>query len=259
MTDAVLFFLIYFLLFVYLPYRIGRWIYFYLSPFFRFFYTVFTMTLALNVYEHTKNIDYGVFIFSLAIEGIRIFLIYIFNILKIFFTYTFDIEKIYFIKNLFRKIFAVIGYIVSFIFQIRRVNFLKRSFANKQKEAYEGFKRAYENFQREKSLFEEERRKFFDEVAKFKKEKMEFERQKREFESRKKRSFEFEEDEDFSFLDPYEILGVSRNASKQEIKKAWLKKVSEYHPDKVASLGEKLRKLAEIETKKINWAWEQLK
>lgn len=38
-----------------------------------------------------------------------------------------------------------------------------------------------------------------------------------------------------------------------------LKRVSEYHPDKVATLGEELRKLAEEKTKQINEAYEHLK
>ena len=40
-----------------------------------------------------------------------------------------------------------------------------------------------------------------------------------------------------------------------EIKKAYHKKVMQYHPDKVSQLGEKLREVAEQEMKKINEAY----
>ncbi|HDM79106.1 MAG TPA: DUF1232 domain-containing protein [Deltaproteobacteria bacterium] len=59
--------------------------------------------------------------------------------------------------------------------------------------------------------------------------------------------------------DPYEILGVSRNATINEIKKAYHQKASKYHPDKVSHLGEEFQKLAEEKFKEINWAFETLK
>ena len=40
-----------------------------------------------------------------------------------------------------------------------------------------------------------------------------------------------------------------------DIKKAYQIKIKEYHPDKVDSMGEDLKKLAEEETKKINEAY----
>ena len=54
---------------------------------------------------------------------------------------------------------------------------------------------------------------------------------------------------------PHQILGVGVNASIDEIKKAYRKRMLEYHPDRTAGLGEKLRALAEEEAKKINHAY----
>jgi hypothetical protein len=57
----------------------------------------------------------------------------------------------------------------------------------------------------------------------------------------------------------YEILEVPQNATPSEIKSAFKKKMSSYHPDKVSGLGEKLRKVAEEESKLINVAYQTLK
>jgi DnaJ like chaperone protein len=57
----------------------------------------------------------------------------------------------------------------------------------------------------------------------------------------------------------YKILGVSRNDSAEEIKKAYRKLATEYHPDKVSYLGEDFRKDAEEKFQKINEAYEKIK
>jgi DnaJ-domain-containing protein 1 len=57
----------------------------------------------------------------------------------------------------------------------------------------------------------------------------------------------------------YEILEVPQNATPSEIKSAFKKKMISYHPDKVSGLGEKLRKVAEEESKLINVAYQTLK
>lgn len=53
----------------------------------------------------------------------------------------------------------------------------------------------------------------------------------------------------------YALLGVGSAVSDAELKAAWRRQMTEYHPDKVAALGPKLRELAEQETKRINEAY----
>lgn len=57
----------------------------------------------------------------------------------------------------------------------------------------------------------------------------------------------------------YRILGISRDASEEEIKKAYRKLATENHPDKVSYLGEDFRKDAEEKFQKINEAYEKIK
>ncbi|MBN2521691.1 MAG: TerB family tellurite resistance protein [Bacteroidales bacterium] len=57
----------------------------------------------------------------------------------------------------------------------------------------------------------------------------------------------------------YKILGISRNSSIDEIKKAYRKLATKYHPDKVSYLGEDFMKDAEEKFQKINEAYEKIK
>ena len=56
----------------------------------------------------------------------------------------------------------------------------------------------------------------------------------------------------------WQVLGLSRRVTLEELKKQHRARIKAYHPDKVAALGPKLRELAEEETKKINAAYEFL-
>lgn len=58
--------------------------------------------------------------------------------------------------------------------------------------------------------------------------------------------------------DPYEILGVPRNASQQEIKSAFRKQAQRYHPDRVSHLGEEFQQLAKEKFQAIQEAYEML-
>ena len=58
---------------------------------------------------------------------------------------------------------------------------------------------------------------------------------------------------------PYEILEISVSASTEEIRIAYRKMASMYHPDKVAHLAAEFREMAERKMKEINIANEALK
>jgi DnaJ-domain-containing protein 1 len=57
----------------------------------------------------------------------------------------------------------------------------------------------------------------------------------------------------------FAILDLDEDASLSEIKAAFRKKMSGYHPDKVSGLGDKLKQVAEEETKLLNIAYQTLK
>lgn len=57
----------------------------------------------------------------------------------------------------------------------------------------------------------------------------------------------------------YQTLGISSNATDEEIKKAYRKMAVENHPDKVSHLGDDVRKAAEEKFTMINVAYEKIK
>ncbi|MDY6880578.1 MAG: DnaJ domain-containing protein [Desulfatiglans sp.] len=59
--------------------------------------------------------------------------------------------------------------------------------------------------------------------------------------------------------DAYSVLGVSRNASPEEIKRAYRELVNKYHPDKVSHLGEEFRDMAENRFKEIQQAYQEIR
>ena len=59
-------------------------------------------------------------------------------------------------------------------------------------------------------------------------------------------------------LDPYATLGVSVSSSDAEIEQAYRRKISEYHPDRVANAADEIRNLAEQRARDINAAYETI-
>lgn len=57
----------------------------------------------------------------------------------------------------------------------------------------------------------------------------------------------------------YVILQVERNATDEEVKRAYKRMCIKYHPDKVAHLGEEAQKAANEKFQEINNAYEQIK
>ncbi|WP_313344264.1 J domain-containing protein [Sedimentibacter sp.] len=56
--------------------------------------------------------------------------------------------------------------------------------------------------------------------------------------------------------DPYEVLGLSRGASKEEVKSAYRKLAKKYHPD--MNENNPLQDLAEEKFKEIQWAYDEI-
>jgi pSer/pThr/pTyr-binding forkhead associated (FHA) protein len=57
---------------------------------------------------------------------------------------------------------------------------------------------------------------------------------------------------------PWDVLGIPKGTPKAEAKKSYLKLLSLYHPDKVDSLGPKIKEVAIEMTKELNEAWAKI-
>lgn len=61
-----------------------------------------------------------------------------------------------------------------------------------------------------------------------------------------------------STISPWEALGVSPNDNRETCRKAYITKIQQYHPDKVASLAPEFQILATKLSAEINAAWAML-
>ena len=57
----------------------------------------------------------------------------------------------------------------------------------------------------------------------------------------------------------YKILEIGREATAEEVKKAYRQMAVKYHPDKVSHLGDDFRKVADDKFKKVNEAYNKIK
>ncbi len=57
----------------------------------------------------------------------------------------------------------------------------------------------------------------------------------------------------------YKILETTPDANEEELKKAYRKMATKYHPDKVTHLGDEFQKAANEKFQQVNAAWEQVK
>lgn len=59
--------------------------------------------------------------------------------------------------------------------------------------------------------------------------------------------------------DPYKVLGITKDATDDEVKKAYRKMAMKYHPDRVAGMSEEMQRNAADQMKEINEAYDQIK
>jgi len=55
--------------------------------------------------------------------------------------------------------------------------------------------------------------------------------------------------------DPYDVLQVTRGASREEIRAAYFNMIKQYHPDRVSHLSKEFQDIAETKAKEINEAY----
>ena len=59
--------------------------------------------------------------------------------------------------------------------------------------------------------------------------------------------------------DPYAVLGVAASVGDEELEQAYRRRMSEYHPDRVASAAKEIRDMADLRSRAINQAYDRIK
>ena len=59
--------------------------------------------------------------------------------------------------------------------------------------------------------------------------------------------------------DPYKVLGITKDATDEEVKRAYRRMAMKYHPDRVAGMGEEMQRNAAEQMKEINEAYDIIK
>ena len=60
-------------------------------------------------------------------------------------------------------------------------------------------------------------------------------------------------------VDPYALLGIAATANDDEIEQAYRRRMSDYHPDRVANAADEIRELAGLRAQETNAAYEEIK
>lgn len=62
-----------------------------------------------------------------------------------------------------------------------------------------------------------------------------------------------------SEVDPYAVLGITRDAGESEVKRAYRKLMSQHHPDKLGDVPDEVKRRSEARSIEINAAYERIK
>lgn len=181
----------------------------------------------------------------------------------------------------FKNIAPVVAFIIGgyFVFVKLPFLFLKKSMDDQKKKLQEENKdlsvkeekysvEDYKKFQRQMKLINgqqekpAEKQKVLEHPAAKKQEHQQRKpEEKKKEEKKEEKKAEPKRPEPAASQTPEEVLGFKPNATftKSELKKRYLELLKQNHPDRVASMGQDFKNLAEKNTKEINKAYEKLK